>query len=204
MQQLNQSDEGTFVFNKIKAMGIDVGIILSIFLVEYFLMNWQAEWTVIESKIRAVKDVIQSESLEENSVIIDIFVSVIEFVNKEMGRSKKKRGAKKEVIKKENVSHSKSENDLLGMIFFEILNFEIAFCRPIFSTPSADRLLFLVVEKYTRQLLVSKLEDIRLCMNKLKAESSSTSDRDPMKKLKEKLTVEIRNLWKQIEIQLEN
>ncbi|GMN34053.1 hypothetical protein TIFTF001_046769, partial [Ficus carica] len=67
VQQLNQSDEGTFVFNKIKAMGINVGIILSIFLVEYFLMIWQAEWTVIESKIQAVKDVIQSESLEENS-----------------------------------------------------------------------------------------------------------------------------------------
>ena len=167
-------------------------------------MIWPAEWTVIESKIQAVKDVIQSESLEENSVIIDMFVSTIEFVNKEMGRSKKKRGAKKEVIKKENVSHSKSENDLLGMIFFEILNFEIAFCRPIFSMPSADRVLLLVVEKYTRQLLASKMGNIRSYMNKLEAESASTSDRDPKKKLKENLNVVIGNLWKKLELQVKN
>ncbi|GMN66799.1 hypothetical protein TIFTF001_035863 [Ficus carica] len=164
-----------------------------------------AEWTVIESKIQAVKDVIQSESLEENSVIINMFISVMELISKEMGRCKKKRGAKKDVIQKANVSHSKSENNLLGMIFYEILNFEIAFCRPIFSMPSADRVLLLVVEKYTRQLLASKMGNIRSYMNKLEAESASISDRDPRKKkLKEKLNVGIGNLWKKLELQVKN
>ncbi|GMN56035.1 hypothetical protein TIFTF001_025153 [Ficus carica] len=156
--KLNQSDEGTFIFKEIKATAIDVGTKLSHFLVEYFLMIWLAEWTVIESKIQAVKDVIKLESLEENSVIIDMFISVMEFISKEMRRCKKKRGAKKDVIQKANVS--------------------------------PDRVLLLVVEKYTRQLLASKTGNIHSYMNKLEVESASTSDRDPRKKkLKEKLNM---------------
>lgn len=128
LQQLDQSDiEGRKALNGIKAVAMKAGIDLSFLLVDYFLLILYSRPEELERKIETVKNTIQSASLGESSVIIDMFVSVVEFVGREMMVNPK--GSAKKDVKNEDLSYGKRETDFLGMIFFEVFNLEIAFVR---------------------------------------------------------------------------
>ncbi|EXC35835.1 hypothetical protein L484_001226 [Morus notabilis] len=202
-QQLNESDERMRVLNGIHAMAIVTGTKLSRFLVEYFLLlSGSKRKEEMERKIQAVKNAIQSESLEGNSVIIDTFVSVVEFVGQEMV----KRGTKKDARREE--ASTTGEDDLLGMILFEVLNFEIAFSRPIFLPTVANNVFLQVIGNYISALLDSKLKAIASYMKAREAgASASTPDHQGLirrNKLKNKLDAGIEKFWNKLELQPKN
>ncbi|EXB56445.1 hypothetical protein L484_009871 [Morus notabilis] len=216
-QQLNESDERTRVFHGVRMTAIVIGIKLSRFLAEYFLLISQSEQKeAMGRKIQVVKNAIQSESLEGNSVIIDTFVSVVDFVGKEMAkRGEKKKDARREIDV--STTYSKGEDhellgstysekdDLLGMILFEILNSEIAFSRPIFLAASADKVLFQVVGDYIWKLFEPKVKAIRSYINTLETGSTSRPEQGLMRRNKlEKLLAGIEEFWNNLELQPKN
>ena len=138
LQQLDQSDiEGRKALNGIKAVAMKTGIDVSFLLVDYFLLILYSRPKELERKIETVMNKIQLASFGESSVIINTFISVVEYIGKEMTVNPK--GSAKKDVKNEDLSYGKRETDFLGMIFFEVLNLAIAFGRPIFLMQGPDK-----------------------------------------------------------------
>ncbi|EXC24808.1 hypothetical protein L484_018522 [Morus notabilis] len=202
LQQLNQSDEGRNAFVALRTVAISIGIKLSCLLVEYFLLILQSEPDQMEAKIEEVTGTIQWENLEGNSVIIDLFVSVVEFIGKEMRNSTTKGSSaadqKEEMMKENHVWYGEREKDLLGIIFFEVLNLDFAFSRPIFLMRFPHKEILVKIGKNISKSFKLKLERIKLKMYEVKKLEfdQSVEDEDPeTKELKERLEMEIKERW---------
>ncbi|EXC35836.1 hypothetical protein L484_001227 [Morus notabilis] len=199
LEQLNQSSEGRSAFVGIKATAISIGIDISYLLVDYFLVILLSEPEDIEPKIEEVKNTIQCwESLEANSVIIDMFVSVLELIGREMRNSPRGSAAEKEEIMKESVSYGKREKDLLGTICFEVLNLDFAFGSPIFLMRSPHKEILVKIGKNIIKSFKLKMERIHLKIYEMwKIEFQSTEgDIDPeTMELNKRLEMEIKERW---------
>ncbi|PON72753.1 hypothetical protein PanWU01x14_062220 [Parasponia andersonii] len=126
------------------------------------------------SRIRFVVSTIQSEILDKSStIIIDRFISILEFMDRELSCYTK------DMSTKGNLSFGEMESGLLGMILFEVLNLETAFNDPIlFPMWFTSKDVLREVAKNIRKSFASKLLKISLKITKLKMEFSK-GDQDP-------------------------
>ncbi|PON88510.1 hypothetical protein TorRG33x02_157240 [Trema orientale] len=123
---LDQSDHTLLkvTFDSMRAVAIDLGIKISRLLVEYFLLYPESQPHEVATNLRLFEGMRVAD--ESSTGIIGGFISVMEFVDKEMSAAPRRNHAMK------GNTSTRMENGLFGNIFIEVLNLETVFIAPFF------------------------------------------------------------------------
>ncbi|PON69147.1 hypothetical protein TorRG33x02_259740 [Trema orientale] len=177
--------ENMIAFKTLEAALIDMGIQISNYLVEYFflLMEISSEKNNIQATLSEVEIILRCLSVDENSVVINTFISVLEIFDKTRKTSAisnhlRAKGKLKEETSK--VIHScvftGIKYNLFHLITMEILLLEVSFRYP-------DRPLMVINELFLAKAIYlkdhvfkDKLERVNTKINELKDEMISIGD----------------------------
>ncbi|PON33983.1 hypothetical protein PanWU01x14_348210 [Parasponia andersonii] len=167
LQQLDHSDE-EMAFDLMSAIAADLGIKMSQLLVEYFLLFPESHSSEVARNLRLFEEMIRSESAEDRSmVIIDRFIAVIEYVDKEMSAAPRRN------YNTEGNSSTRMENGLVCKIFLEVLNLESVFVVPFFPMVLVFKDLYFLAGNIIIESFESELKKISSEINQLTMEFES-------------------------------
>ncbi|PON85014.1 hypothetical protein TorRG33x02_192660 [Trema orientale] len=200
LQQLGQSEqeERRDTFEEMKEVAIELGIQISHHLVEYFVL--MAERDDIALKLDDVLVMIHYLSVEENSIVIPTFLSLVELVKRTLRESEKS-----SMHSTAYASYDETEQEVLHLILREVLRLEVAFCCPDLPMMLTDN-VYLSMASHLMKVFENKLKQVNLKMNELKMESSSVRDRDEDQKtrnldLKKELDTGMKEIWNSLDLQ---
>lgn len=210
MVKLSQSenDERRVTFKALKTVFGDLGIQISRFLIEYFLlMSVSADEEEIAASLFEVESIIRCLIIEEISTVISNFVSVVEFfdrtrrmakpVSDEKGKGKSK---EIEVIKKDDLRIEK-ENDLLHLIIMEILRLEVSFSHPDLPMMLIDEVFLAMGKHLIDNVFENKFNKISAKIYGLKSEFLSVQQKNSMGNFFEQLLdLGIKEIWNDLDM----
>ncbi|KAF4377408.1 hypothetical protein F8388_013754 [Cannabis sativa] len=203
-EQDQKSDGHGTEFSSIRAVAIDVGIQISVFLAQYFfLLAEELDQEVMGSKIRSVKSSIRSEITEKKSstAITDRFVSVINILEEAM----------EFYYMKNNTMESgfigETGDDVLGMILLEVSNLERAIFTRLFPDWFNSMKAIEAVERGMKKSFSSKLNEIGWKIQELKKKMKENNEElgtvhheDWNLKFKEILDFKIPAIWRTLDL----
>ncbi|PON84973.1 hypothetical protein TorRG33x02_192250 [Trema orientale] len=211
LQQLDQSgqEERKTTFEEMKAVAVKLGIQISHHLVEYFLLiSVSAEGDDMTQKLVHVRIVLQCLGVEENSIVIERFLSVVEFVDRTMRESEQCPTdcvSRKETTEKEEIKASVNgtEMEVFRLILREVLRLEVALCCPDLLMMLIDQ-VYLSMGSHLMMVFQNKLKKVTLKINELKMNVSPIRDQDGDLKtwniLKEELDRGIKEIWNSLDL----
>ncbi|PON33786.1 hypothetical protein PanWU01x14_349680 [Parasponia andersonii] len=210
LQQLHQSgqEERKTTFEEMKAVAVKLGVQISHHLVEYFLlMSVSAERDDMKQKLVHVGIILQCLGVEENSIVIERFLSVVELVDRTMRESEQcptdcvSRNETTE--KEEKASVNEAEMEVFGLILREVLRLEVALCCPDLFMKLIDQ-VYLSMGSHLMMVFQNKLKKVTLKINELKMNVSPIRDQDgdlkTLNLLKEELDRGIKEIWNSLDL----
>ena len=203
LKQLGQSNQERrkIALEEMKHVVIELGIQISHSLIEYILLMAVvlSDRHVLTRKLSDVMVMIGFLSLEENSIVIKRFLSVVKFVEIKMKESENC-----STVRVSYVPYSMREIELLQLILREVLRLEVALCCPDLPMMLTDD-VYLSMGSHLLKVFEPKPEKVNDKMNELKMGKLSIRDRDQDLKacnvLKEKLDMGIKKIWNSLDLQ---
>ncbi|PON85007.1 hypothetical protein TorRG33x02_192590 [Trema orientale] len=194
----SDQEERKETFEEMKDVAIELGIQISHHLVEYFALAAERDDT--PRKLDDVGVMIRFLSVEENSMIIKRFFSVVEFAKSSVLLETEKCS----MDSAGKVSYDETEQEVLHLILREVLRLEVAFCCPDLPMMLTDD-VYLSMASHLMKVFENKLEKVNLKINELKMESLSIRDPDKDPKTwnipKEKLDMGMQEIWNRLDFQ---
>ena len=164
MLKIDQSEvQNKTVFDELKTLFIDLGTQISKFLIEYFMLLMAvSEKNEVLATLNEVKTILRHLSLEQNTIVINTFISVVQsfetiLLATTIPDEAKVKGKIEEETCKEITSRLP---DLLHLIIIEAFRLEVSFCSP--HSPGTVTLckLLLAVAIYLKDVFKVKLTQI--------------------------------------------
>ncbi|PON41763.1 hypothetical protein PanWU01x14_287330 [Parasponia andersonii] len=186
-------------FDALKTVLIDLGIQISKFLVDYLMLVRPviSERKAISVTLHEVKTLLRCQSVEENSVVINAFVSVVQLFDETLEKAAIRYDGKREGKEIDFRLKLKIEYGLLHLIALEVLRLEFQFSYPDMPMMVTNE-WFLANQliHYREYVFKNKLNNVRAKMNELKKELSNEGYDSAMKgHLHKLLDVGIQDIW---------
>ncbi|EXB58322.1 hypothetical protein L484_015656 [Morus notabilis] len=186
-------------FKALRVVLIDTGIKISHFLIEYLLiMSVSSKEEEISVNLFEVETTIRCLSTEENSIVINSFLSVVKLFNRMM-RTMMKPKTKVDMIKKDD-SKIEEDNEVLHLIIIEVLRLEVGFCYPDLPMMVSNEVFLAMGQHLMDNVFEDKLNRLRAKIDGLKIpELLSDGDDDSMRKrFKKVLNFGAKEIWNQV------
>ena len=188
-------------FEAMKAVAIDLGTTISDHLTEFLLLvAAMTEWKDIMRQLDDAATIIGFLSVEENSIVIKGFLSVVKFLERTMRESKKCSMESGEGV----YSFDVINQELFRLILQQVLRLEVALCCPDLPMMLIDE-VYLSMGSHLREVFKNKLKVVISEINDLKKEVLSTPVRDKVTEvlysLKETMDVGIKDIWNKLVFQ---
>ena len=203
LKQLSQSDQEQrkSTLEEMKRVVIKLGIQISHCFIEYFLlMTVSGDKHALTRKLDNVVAMLPFLSLEENSIVIMRFLSLVKLVEIKMMATQNC----SMVTSEANVPYSDSEVDFLYLILREVLRLEVSLCCPTLPMMLIDE-VYLSMGSHLLKLLEHKLNKVYLKMNELKMGLLSIRDGDEDQKTQNVLMGELdmvaKEIWNSLDLQ---
>ena len=186
-------------FEAMKAVAIDLGTTISDHLTEFLLLvAAMTEWKDIMRQLDDAATIIGFLSVEENSIVIKGFLSVVKFLERTMRESKKCSMESGEGV----YSFDVINQELFRLILQQVLRLEVAFCCPDLPMMLIDD-VYLSMGSHLREVFKNKLKLVISVINNLKKQVLSTRDKvtETLYPLKETMDMGIKDIWNKLDFQ---
>ncbi|GMN43383.1 hypothetical protein TIFTF001_012591 [Ficus carica] len=205
--EISEDNERRTTFKALKVVLHDLGIQISKFLIDYFLlMSISTEKDEIAANLFDVESTIKCLIVEESSVVISSFIAVVEFFDRTMrlarplGQDAKGKGKKDSDVKRSE-SQIKKENALLHLIIIEVLRLEVSFLYPDLPMMLTDEVYLAMGNHLTDNVFEDKLNKIGATINGLKSEFLSDQHQSSLKSFFEQiLELGVKEIWQELDL----
>ncbi|EXB58320.1 hypothetical protein L484_015654 [Morus notabilis] len=195
----SEDERKRFTLKALRVVLIDTGMKISNFLTQYSLIvSVSADREQMAANLFEVESIIRCLSVEENSIVIDTFVSVVKLFNGTM-RTMMNPKTKIDTIKKSD-SRIGKENEVLRLIIIEVLRLEVGYCYPDLPMMVSNEVFFAMGKHLKDNVFKDKLETLSSKIDGLKIlELVSVGDKDSTRKsLEQVLNHGVKEIWMQL------
>ncbi|EXB58315.1 hypothetical protein L484_015649 [Morus notabilis] len=197
----SEDPEKRITFDALRVVLNDIGSKISCFLIKYLLIvSVSVDKEEMTAKLFEVESMIRCLHIEENSIVVNTFVTVVKLFDRMM-RTMMNPTTKIDMTKKRD-SQIEKENEVLHLIIIEVLRLEVGFCHPDLPMMLSNEVFMAMGQHLMDNVFVEKLDGLRAKIDGLKkTEFLSDGDKDSMgKTFEQALTLVVKEIWNQLDL----